>query len=55
MKNPTLRIFAVVSLVILLFGGMSVYLALKVRDLKKEKKEMTVQIAELNQVIKNCK
>ena len=55
MKNPTLKILAVVSFIIMLFGIMAVYLAVQVKDTKAENKVLTTQVDSLNQVIENCK
>lgn len=55
MKNPTLKILAVVAFIIMLFGIMAIYLAVQVKDAKSENKVLTTQIDSLNQVIENCK
>ena len=55
MKNPTLKILAVVSFVIFLFGIMAVYLALQVKDANAENIVLTTQVDSLYQVIENCK
>lgn len=54
MKNPTLKIFAAVTLVILMFGGISVYMALQLRSLKKINAEQTTQIETLQTALDNC-
>jgi hypothetical protein len=55
MKNPTLKILAVVSFIILLFGIMAVYLAMQVKYANTENEILTTQVDSLNQVIENCK
>lgn len=54
MKNPTLKLLAVVSFIIMLFGIMAVYLAVQVKDANAENQILTIQVDSLNQVIENC-
>ena len=55
MGNSTLKILAVVSFIIMLFGILAVYLALQVKTGEAENIILTTQIDSLNQVIQDCK
>jgi Tfp pilus assembly protein PilN len=55
MQNPTLKILAVVSFIIMLFGVMCVYLAVTVKHQKTANEVLTTQIDSLTKVIENCK
>lgn len=54
MNNSTLRILAVVSLIVLLFGGMSVFLALQVKSLKEERQQLQEKVTTLETELNNC-
>jgi hypothetical protein len=53
-NNPTLRILAVVSFIVLLFGGMSVYLALQLKEKDEKIEIMTVELEEVKEKLKAC-
>lgn len=55
MKNPTLKILAVVSFIIFLFGGLSVYLAMQMKTYQKEATVAQEQIEQLKIELENCK
>lgn len=54
MKNPTLKILAVVSFIVLIFGGTAVFLALSLKDMKTEKEALEERVEVLESQLKNC-
>lgn len=54
MKNPTLKILAVVSFIVLIFGGTAVFLALSLKDMKEQKEALEVQVQTLESQLQNC-
>lgn len=54
MKNPTLKILAVVSLIVLIFGGTAVFLALELKEMKEQKEVLETQVQTLEEQLQNC-
>ncbi len=55
MNNSSLRILAVVSFIVVLFGGMSVYLALQLKDQQAKVEVLEQELTTAKEELKNCK
>lgn len=54
MKNPTLKILAVVSVIIMAFGGLSVFLAMRYKSIQKENIVLKAELQEVNGKLEAC-
>ncbi|MGB0861981.1 MAG: hypothetical protein ACPG19_00865 [Saprospiraceae bacterium] len=55
MKNPTLKILAVVSVIIMAFGGLSVFLAMQYKSVQKENIILKAELEEVKGKLEACK
>lgn len=54
MNNPSLRILAVVSFIVLLFGGTSVYLALEYKAQKEKIEVLELELEAAKKQLEAC-
>jgi hypothetical protein len=53
-KNPTLKILAVVSVIIMAFGGLSVFLAMRYKNIQKENITLKTELEEVRVKLEAC-
>ncbi len=51
----SLKILAVVSFIIFLFGGMSVYLAMEMKEAQTENEALKIELKTTQEQLENCK
>jgi len=54
-NNSSLKVLAVVSFIVLLFGGMSVYLALQLKDQEAKIETLTLELEDTKKQLEDCK